>query len=170
MWNYDGRRRPDFAETPGPGQESVWDYPRPPRLKVCRRTVVVSAGGHELARSTRALRVCETASPPTYYIPGEDVNLDALRAVPGESFCEWKGTAQYWGLVDQPEREAVGWSYPEPNPAFADLQGCIAFYPGRVECTVDGERVRPQPSHFYGGWVTDELVGPWKGEPGTESW
>ncbi len=170
MWAYDGRRRPDFAETPGPGQESVWDYPRPPRLETCRRTVVVSTGGQELARSTRALRVCETASPPTYYIPEEDVDLDELRAVAGRSFCEWKGAAQYWGLVDQPEREAIGWSYPDPNPTYAELRGCIAFYPGRVQCSVDGERVRPQPGHFYGGWVTDELIGPWKGEPGTESW
>jgi len=183
MWAYDGRRRPDFAEAPGPGQESVWDYPRPPRLEVCHRTVVVSAGGQELARSTRALRVCETASPPTYYIPGEDVDQDALQAVPGQSFCEWKGLARYWSLVEthghreaetaaeaETEAEAVGWSYPDPNPAYADLRGCIAFYPGRVQCTVDGERVRPQPGHFYGGWVTDELIGPWKGEPGTESW
>lgn len=170
MWAHDGRQRPDFAETPEPGQESVWDYPRPPRLEVCRRTVAVSTDGQELARSPRALRVCETASPPTYYIPGEDVNLDALQAVSGQSFCEWKGVARYWSLVDHPEREAVGWSYPDPNPDYADLRGCLAFYPGRVECTVDGERVRPQPGHFYGGWVTAELVGPWKGEPGTESW
>lgn len=185
MWAYDGRRRPDFAETPGPGQESVWDYPRPPRLEVCRRTVIVSADGREIARTTRALRVCETASPPTYYIPGEDVDRGALQSVPGQSFCEWKGVAQYWGLADpiEPrgteagtateagmETEAVGWSYPDPNADYADLRGCIAFYPGRVRCTIDGERVRPQPGHFYGGWVTDELVGPWKGEPGTGSW
>lgn len=170
MWAYDGRRRPDFAETPGPNRESVWDYPRPPRLEPCTRTVVVSAGGREIAHSIRSLRVCETASPPTYYIPEEDADLSALQAVAGRSFCEWKGSAQYWGLVDRPEDEPVGWSYPDPNPAYADLRGFIAFYPGRVDCSVDGERVRPQPGHFYGGWVTDELVGPWKGGPGTGHW
>jgi uncharacterized protein (DUF427 family) len=169
MWRYTGRQRPDFAEPPGPDQESVWDFPRPPRIDRPGRTIVVSAGDLELARTTRALRVCETASPPTFYIPAADVDLARLVAAPGRSLCEWKGAARYWALADGPD-EPVAWSYPEPSPAFDELRDCIAFYPGRVQCTRDGERVRPQPGHFYGGWITDDLAGPFKGGPGTGHW
>ena len=168
MWQYTGRERPPFADEPGPGQESVWDYPRPPALERTDREVVVLAGGIELARSTGCLRVLETASPPTWYITAADVNMDALVPVAGSSFCEWKGAAAYWGLAAG--GEMVGWSYPEPTERFAAIRGAFSFYPGRVECYVEGERVRPQPGGFYGGWVTDEIVGPVKGEPGTGHW
>ena len=168
MWQFSGKRRPDFAEEPGPGQESVWDYPRPPALERSSREVLVLSGAVELARSSRCYRVLETASPPTWYIPPEDVKLAALVSVAGSSFCEWKGSASYWGLATS--GEMVGWSYPEPSESFAAIRGAFSFYPGRVECYVDGARVRPQPGGFYGGWVTDEIVGPMKGEPGTGHW
>jgi uncharacterized protein (DUF427 family) len=168
MWQYTGSERPEFAEDPGPGQESVWDYPRPPALEASNRKVLVRAGGIELARSSRCHRAIETASPPTWYIPAEDVNTDALVPVSGSSFCEWKGAASYWGLTGT--GDMVGWSYPEPTHSFAAIRGAFSFYPGRVECFVDSERVRPQPGQFYGGWVTDEIVGPMKGEPGTSHW
>ena len=170
MWEFSGGRRPDFAATPSPGQESVWDYPRPPALVRDDREVTVMANGAELARSRRCFRVLETASPPTWYVPAQDVAQQQLLAAPGSSFCEWKGAAIYWCLAANPTSEPVAWSYPEPARAFAELAGAYAFYPGRVECFVDGERVRPQPGHFYGGWVTDDIAGPWKGEPGTGHW
>ena len=168
MWEYTGQQRPPFADEPGPGQESVWDYPRPPALVPCERNVRVVAGEQVLAETRSARRVLETASPPTYYIPAADVNLDALVTVPGSSFCEWKGAALYWALASG--GDVIGWSYPEPSERFASIRGAFSFYPGRVACFVDGERVRPQPGQFYGGWVTDEIVGPVKGEPGTGHW
>jgi uncharacterized protein (DUF427 family) len=170
MWEYDGKRRPDFAQEPGPGCESVWDYPRPPALVPTERLVLVSANGREIARAPSVHRLLETASPPTYYLPGSAVDWDLLVAAPGRSFCEWKGEAQYWALASDPSAEVVGWSYPKPRGNFAALCDAVAFYPGRVECFVNGERVRPQPGHFYGGWITDEIVGPVKGEPATGHW
>lgn len=171
MWNFRGTSRPDFAETPGPGQESVWDYPRPPALAPDPRRVVVRAGALVIADTHRAMRVLETASPPTFYLPPEDVRTDWLESAEGASFCEWKGEARYWTLVHGPSRrERVAWTYPRPRPEFAAIANWFAFYPARVECSVGGEPVRPQGGGFYGGWVTDEIVGPWKGEPGTGAW
>jgi uncharacterized protein (DUF427 family) len=170
MWEYEGQRRPPFAEEPGPEQESVWDYPRPPLLVRCDREVLVIAGGVELARSSATWRVLETASPPTFYIPRDDVNTDALVSADGVSICEWKGAAQYWALRTAPAADAVAWSYADPLPAFQSIRDAIGFYPGRVDCFVDGEKVRPQPGYFYGGWITDDIVGPVKGEPGTGHW
>ena len=161
--------RPHRIE-PGPGQESVWDYPRPPVVQPANRLVIVRFGDTELARTTAALRLLETASPPGYYLPPEDVTWEHLVEIPGTSFCEWKGAARYWGLTANPQGTAVGWSYPSPNPTYHDLRGYLSFYPGRVECYVDDERVRPQPGRFYGGWITDEIAGPVKGEPGTGHW
>ena len=169
MWQYTGQQRPDFAEEPGDHQESVWDYPRPPALVDCDQHVQVVAGGEIIADTRRSKRVCETASPPTFYLPPQDINFEALVTVPGSSYCEWKGTARYWALAEKPG-EPVGWSYPEPTPAFAQLRDWLCFYPGRIECLVDGERVRPQEGGFYGGWVTDNIVGPWKGSPGSGNW
>ncbi len=168
QWRWRGGSRPEFAVPPGPGQESVWDYPRPPQIAPDGRRVVVTAAGRTIADSTRGVRILETASPPTFYLPPEDVALDLLEHVPGRSFCEWKGEAGYWALAGG--SEPVAWSYERPYDAFAEVAGWLAFYPGRVECTVDGERVRPQPGGFYGGWITDELVGPFKGESGTGGW
>lgn len=170
MWRYTGQQRPDFAEIPGPGQESVWDYPRPPQLVPDSRRVEVHHGEVLLAASERCLRLCETASPPTFYIPPADVAWDAWVAMPGQSFCEWKGIARYWGLQAAPELGAIAWSYPQPSPAYTALKDHLSVYPSRLTCTVDGERVRPQPGGFYGGWVTDEIVGPFKGGPGTSHW
>ncbi len=162
---------------PGPGQESVWDYPRPPALVADDRLVVVRFGGVEVARTTRALRVLETSHPPTWYLPREDLVVAHLRPAAGASLCEWKGRASYFDLVVEDgvaggrvaERQA--WTYEAPTPAFAALAGHVAFYPQAVEATVDGEPVRAVQGDFYGGWVTDDVVGPFKGEvPGSMTW
>ena len=171
MWQWNGERRPPWAVEPGPDQESVWDYPRPPRLERVSRPVRVELEGLVIARSDRAWRVCETASPPVYYLPPEDLERSRISPAPGASFCEWKGQAVYWAVEGEGHRvEQAGWSYPRPTPAFAAIRDFLSFYPGRLECYVGGDRVAPQPGGFYGGWVTPELVGPWKGEPGTGGW
>jgi len=171
LWRYVGAERPSFALAPGPGQESVWDYPRPPRIAPDAREVVVRAGVLELARTRRAVRILETASPPTFYLPPEDVDLARLVAESGSSFCEWKGVARYYSVETEAQPlTAAAWAYPEPQPDFVAIRDYVAFYPGKLECYVAGERVRPQPGGFYGGWVTSELVGPWKGEPGSGGW
>ena len=170
MWKYTGQRRPDFAQEPGPGQESVWDYPRPPALVADTRHVRVSLGNTLLADTTSALRVLETASPPTFYLPPSDVQFDLLVEVSGQSFCEWKGAATYLASRESAESHAIAWAYLSPSEAFARLAGYIAFYPSRADCFVDGERVRAQAGEFYGGWVTDEIVGPFKGDPATGHW
>ncbi len=169
MWTYTGQRRPDFADEPGPGQESVWDYPRPPVLRDDARLVEVSDGEQLVARATTSVRVLETASPPTFYIPPTDVDFRLLIGVAGSSHCEWKGHARYWALARDPGT-AIAWSYPEPSSRFARLKDYVGFYPGRMACFVDGVRVRSQPGQFYGGWITPEIVGPFKGEPGTGHW
>ncbi|MEQ8234699.1 MAG: DUF427 domain-containing protein [Gammaproteobacteria bacterium] len=169
MWRYHGQERPPWADTPGPGQESVWDYPRPPRLERWARLVEVHAGPQCLARSRAAWRVCETASPPTVYLPPDDVELGLLVAAPGRSMCEWKGTACYLALVGAPETP-VAWTYRSPAPAFTALRDHVAFYPARLDCRVDGAPVRAQPGGFYGGWITAELAGPFKGAPGSGHW
>ncbi len=168
-WMNTGRARPPFAEEPGPGQESVWDYPRPPALVTDQRLVVVGDATEPLASTRNALRVLETASPPTFYLPPTDVDTERLVVVSGSSMCEWKGQARYWALAAEPG-EVIAWDYPDPFPEFERLAGYVSFYPGRIRCTVDGEVVRPQPGGFYGGWITDEIVGPVKGEPGTGGW
>ncbi len=167
-WQYDGRRRPPFAEAPGPGRESVWDYPRPPRLAPDARLVEVRHGERPIAATRRAIRVLETASPPTFYLPPEDLSRGVLVPAPGSSHCEWKGRARYWALSEG--GAPVAWTYDDPTPAFAAIRGWFSFYPARVDCFVDGERVRPQPGGFYGGWLTDDISGPVKGEPGTGHW
>jgi uncharacterized protein (DUF427 family) len=168
-WTNTGARRPAHAVEPGPGQESVWDYPRPPVIVADRRLVVVDDPHDPIARTTNARRVLETASPPTFYVPSADIQMDRLVPVAGRSMCEWKGEARYWALATQPGT-AVAWEYPNPFTAFAELAEALSFYPGRIRCTVDGETVRPQAGGFYGGWITDEIVGPFKGDPGTIGW
>jgi uncharacterized protein (DUF427 family) len=171
QWQYEGTQRPAFAIVPGPGQESVWDYPRPPRLAVDTREIVVRAGTQEIARSRRAVRVLETASPPSFYLPPQDVDLSCLTPDTGSSYCEWKGRAQYYSLhAGDWQLGAAVWSYPQPRTGFAAISGYLAFYASKLECFVAGERVRPQPGGFYGGWITSELTGPFKGEPGSGSW
>ncbi len=159
-WRWYGVERPTFAEKPGPGQESVWDYPRPPRIEADPRHVLVRVGATVIADSTGALRVLETASPPTFYVPRSDVRTELLRPAGGQSYCEWKGSAEYWSIRTQEgERvERAAWSYPKPLRAFLSLRDHFSFYPGRVACFVEGERVRPQGGGFYGGWITNEVV------------
>jgi len=170
MWMHTGQKRPRFALEPAAGQESVWDYPRPPAIVPDARLVEVMAGGQLIASSRQTVRVCETASPPTFYIPPGEVDWSLLMSVSRHSFCEWKGTASYWALADNPGRQAIAWSYKEPLDAFSEFQSFLSCYPGRVACFVDGERVIAQPGGFYGGWITSEIVGPFKGEPGTGDW
>jgi uncharacterized protein (DUF427 family) len=161
--------RPEFAIEPGPGRESVWDYPRPPAIRPESRLVEVSDGDSVIARSTQTYKVMETASPPTFYIPASDVNSDALVPIDASTYCEWKGTASYFALPSNPD-EPVGWCYEQPRPRFERIKGYLAFYPGRVECRLGGEMVVTQAGRFYGGWITSEVVGPFKGEPGTGHW
>lgn len=171
MWRWTGQDRPPFAELPQPGQESVWDYPRPPRLVPDAREIIVRVDGQEIARTTRALRLLETASPPGFYLPFSDVVEDAFQPVAGSSLCEWKGVARYWTIVVGATRlERAAWSYDVPRAPYAALRDHVALYPTIAECFVDGKRVRPQGGTFYGGWVTNELAGPWKGAPGTGGW
>ncbi|MCR6032687.1 DUF427 domain-containing protein [Nocardioides sp. zg-579] len=167
-------RRP-VPEQPGPGQESVWDYPRPPRLEATSARLEVVLGGVAIASTTHGWRVLETSHPPTYYLPREDFLPGALRPAEGSSTCEWKGRAAYVDLVGGERGDRVapraGWTYPEPTPAFRDLAGAVAVMAGAVDaCFVDGERVVPQPGGFYGGWITSAVVGPFKGDPGTWGW
>ena len=170
MWKYTGQQRPSFADKPGPGQESVWDYPRPPALVNSDALVEVWSGGLRLARSSACLRVLETASPPTYYLPSQDVDWTLLVRTTGSSYCEWKGVATYWALASDLAAGGVAWSYGSPNECFAAIDGCLSFYPARLDCRVNSEQVKPQPGGFYGGWVTQSVAGPFKGEPGTGHW
>lgn len=157
---------------PEPGQESVWDYPRPPRVERSSRRVVVRFAGRIVAETQRAMRVLETSHPPVWYVPREDVDMSMLRPRPGTTYCEFKGDAVYFDLVLGDRRsESACWSYPRPEQGFEMLKDAIAFYPGRVdEASVDGEIVEPQPGGFYGGWITKDVVGPFKGSRGTEWW
>ncbi|MGC5582946.1 DUF427 domain-containing protein [Ornithinimicrobium sp. W1679] len=166
------QRRTPRPERPGPGQESVWDYPRPPRVDPSSSLVEVELGGRTIARTTRALRVLETSHPPTYYLPRTAFAPGVLQPAAGSSFCEWKGDAAYLDLVagDRTAGRAA-WTYPDPSPGFEPLRDHVALYPGLVDrCLVDGEVVLPQPGGFYGGWITSSVVGPFKGDPGTWGW
>ena len=164
--------RPPRPDPVGPGRESVWDYPRPPSAEVTPRRVVVELGGRVIADTTRAIRVCETSHPPVYYVPREDLAAGVLQRASGSSWCEWKGAATYWDAVaDGVRRPSVAWSYEQPTAGYEHLRGAVAFYPSRVDrATVDGEQVRAQAGDFYGGWITADVVGPFKGEPGTRGW
>jgi uncharacterized protein (DUF427 family) len=159
-------------EVPGPGQESVWTYPRPPALRADPREVVVVLAGVEICRTTGGLRILETSHPPTWYLPASDWLPGSLRPGEGGSFCEWKGAAAYLDVVGGDRVEAgAAWTYPQPSPAYAAIAGHVAVYPGRMDrCTVAGETVRPQEGGFYGGWVTSDVVGPFKGGPGSWGW
>ncbi|WP_433604080.1 DUF427 domain-containing protein [Dactylosporangium sp. CA-139114] len=151
--------------------ESVWDYPRPPRAERISRRIAARHAGAVVFDSTDAVRVLETSHPPVYYIPPADIQ-GALSPSRRRTICEFKGVAGYWDLavggITVPD---VAWSYERPSPGFEILAGYLAFYPGLLdECTVDGERVTPQPGDFYGGWLTSDITGPIKGGPGTLGW
>ena len=152
--------------------ESVWDYPRPPRLEHSADHIVVTHRGLVIADTTAPLRVLETSHPPTYYLPFADVDMTLIEAVPGPTFCEWKGLAAYGDIVVGGERlERAAWWYPEPTPGFAEIVNYLALYPGRVDsATVEGEVVDAQEGDFYGGWITSWITGPFKGAPGTLGW
>ena len=167
-WQFNGSSRPDFAETPGPEQISVWDFPRPPAILPCAQLLTVRTGDTLIAETRRGVRVLETAGAPTYYFPPEDVVAE-LSFGDMSSVCEWKGVARYFAPADG-GAEPVAFAYNDPTPAFEAIAGWISFYPGRVECFLDDERVRPQPGGFYAGWITDDIIGPVKGEPGTGHW
>jgi len=158
--------------SPGPGQESVWDYPRPPRVEPVRERIRIVVDGVEIADSRGAMRVLETAGAPVYYIPPRDIRMDLMRTTTYQTFCEWKGAATYHSLT-LPSREIpdIAWSYPDPNPGYEEIRDHLAFYAWKVdEAWVGDELATPQPGHFYGGWVTSRVVGPFKGGPGTAGW
>ena len=163
------RPRPEPA---GPGQESVWDYPRPPRLETFEGEITVELGGEVIAATRQAWRVLETSHPPTYYLPRSAFRDGVLRPVPGSSWCEWKGRARYFDLVtaDRVARRAA-WNYPDPSPGFEAISDALAVMAADVDrCTVNGETVVPQEGGFYGGWITSAVVGPFKGGPGSAGW
>lgn len=159
--------------SPKPGQESVWDYPRPPRVQDLKGRVRVVFNGAVIADTERAKRVLETSHPPAIYIPPEDVRIaEYLQPAKGSSFCEFKGEAHYYSVVVNGDvsRQAA-WYYPDPSPGFEEIRNYIAFYPSRVDrCYVGDELARPQAGDFYGGWITANIVGPFKGGPGTAGW
>ena len=157
---------------PGPGQESVWDYPRPPHVEDSSKHIQVVFAGLVIADTRRAQRVLETSHPPVYYIHPEDIRLEFLERTDRTSWCEWKGLAGYYNItVDGMQATNAVWFYPDPQEAFSAIRDYVAFYPQKVDaCYVDGEKVQPQPGGFYGGWITGDIVGPFKGEPGTMGW
>lgn len=157
---------------PGPGQESVWDYPRPPRLEDTNKSIRVIFNGITIAETQRAKRVLETSHPPAYYIPPEDIKLEYLVRTSGQSWCEWKGRSAYYDLkMGEMYVPQVAWNYPQPTPDFIAIREYYSFYADKMEaCYVDNELVQPQLGNFYGGWITRDIVGPFKGGPGTMGW
>lgn len=157
---------------PAPGQESVWDYPRPPRLERISNHIQIIFNSVIIADSRRAYRVLETSHPPVYYLPPDDIRQEYIQPAAGSSWCEWKGQATYFTIqVNDKIAARVAWGYLRPTPPFKEIAGYLAFYAGPMDaCLVDGERARPQPGSFYGGWITNNIVGPFKGEPGTMGW
>lgn len=166
-WQHTGATRPSFALEPGAGQESVWDYPRPPAVVEDHRLVEVHGAAGSIASTSTSIRVLETSHPPAFYLPGDAIG-DRLAVVPGRSHCEWKGQAEY--LAEPGSTDVVGWRYVQPYPEFDAWAGWVSFYPDRVACFVDGHRVQGQAGGFYGGWITPDVVGPFKGDPGTSGW
>lgn len=159
-------------EPAGPGQESVWTYPRPAICQPSDAHIRIEHRGVMVADTRAAIRTLETSHPPSYYIAPGDIAPELLRRAQGSSFCEWKGAATYWDIViGDNVLPRVGWSYASPSAAFAPLQNHIAFYAGAFDrCSVDGETVTPQPGEFYGGWITSAVAGPFKGVPGSRGW
>jgi len=171
QWRWRGLDRPPFADVPKPGQVSVWDFPRPPILVRDEREIVVRWGEALIARTCGAWAVRETSHPPTFYLPMADVEKALLRPAGGGSFCEWKGPALYWDLSDgERHLPQVAWSYRQPLLGAEPLADCIAFYAHHLDCTVGGAKACAQHGGFYGGWITPDLSGPFKGEHGSSGW
>lgn len=154
------------------GQESVWDYPRPPKFEPVSKQIQIYFGGELIADTTEAYRVLETSHPPVYYIPLKDIKTEYLKPSSQHSFCEWKGEGNYYHLqVGDMKVLNAAWYYPKPSKAFAPIKDYPAFYAHQMDkCLVDGEEVTPQPGNFYGGWITKDIVGPFKGVDGSWGW
>ncbi len=152
--------------------ESVWDYPRPPRVEPCARRAAVEVGGVTVAESSNALRVLETSQAPAIYFPPADVRMELLKPNRRQTFCEWKGTAEYFDIeAGSRLAEAAAWAYPDPDPRYEPIRDHLAFYPQRVDlCLLGEERVEPNEGDFYGGWITSDIQGPFKGGPGSRGW
>jgi uncharacterized protein (DUF427 family) len=157
---------------PGPGQESVWDYPRPPKIENTQKCIKIVFNDIIVAKTEQAKRVLEKSSPPVYYIPPEDVHTEFLSPAENKSICEWKGEANYFHLtIGNKQARYACWTYPNPVPAFAEIKNYLAFYAGKMDaCYIDDERVTPQPGKFYGGWITKDITGPFKSEQGSDLW
>lgn len=156
----------------GPGQESVWDYPRPAIAEPTQRRIQIIHSDIMLVDSRSAWRTLETSHPPTYYIPQSDIAMEYCTPNPRRSLCEWKGQAKYWDVaINGQTLEAAAWSYTSPTPSFAPIAGSLAFYPGAFDqCLVDGHAITPQPGSFYGGWISPFEAGPFKGIEGSRFW
>ncbi|BDI34293.1 hypothetical protein CCAX7_63440 [Capsulimonas corticalis] len=156
---------PSSRVAPQPGQESVWDYPRPPRIEQSEKHLEIMFGGMLIVDTRHAWRILETSHPPVYYIPQDDIRMDFLTPAKLQTFCEWKGMASYWNLTVSVKTSGhAAWSYPNPVDAYLALKDHLAFYPGKMdECRVNGEVVMAQSGDFYGGWITHDIVGPFKG-------
>ena len=157
---------------PGPGQESVWDYPRPPRIETVNQPISIIFNGEIIAESTRSKRVLETSHPPVYYLPQEDIKMGYLSLTEKSSYCEWKGRAVYYSLeVNGKKAKNTAWSYPDPTSGFNTIKNHLAFYAEPMDaCFVGEEQVQPQPGNFYGGWITKNIIGPFKGGPSSTWW
>ena len=153
-------------------QESVWDYPRPPRAEATSKRIRVAFAGEWIVDTRLSIRVLETSHPPVYYVPRTHIRSKFLLSSARQTFCEFKGIASHWSLlVGETIAMDAAWSYERPNHGYESIGGYLAFYVNRVDaCFVDEERVRPQQGNFYGGWVTSEIVGPFKGGIGSEKW
>lgn len=160
------------ADTSPANQESVWDYPRPPRIEPTDKRIRAVFNGVIIAETRRAKRVLETSHPPAYYIPQEDIRMDLLTPTSRHTYCEFKGAASYWSLtVADRSSQNVAWSYANPQPGYESIKDYLAFYASRVdEAYVEDERVQPQAGDFYGGWITSNIVGPFKGTADTQGW
>ena len=157
---------------PGQGQESVWNYPRPPKVEECDKEIRVIFNGAEIAHSSQTQRVLETSHPPVYYIPQQDIRMECLEPISGTTYCEWKGQAKYYDVILNDQRATkAAWCYLDPTESFRAITGNIAFYAHKMgTCFVGNERVDAQQGGFYGGWITSDIVGPFKGKPGSAGW
>ncbi|GAC1358892.1 MAG: DUF427 domain-containing protein [Ktedonobacteraceae bacterium] len=157
---------------PGPGQESVWDYPRPPRLEESSDHIQVIFNGVTIADTRRAKRVLETSHPPVYYIPPEDVKMEYFIPTSRSTYCEFKGNASYYTIkVGEKTIPDGAWYYRQPSPGYETMANYVALYPGKMDtCYVNDEQVQAQEGDFYGGWITKKIIGPFKGGAGTFGW